>query len=84
LDGIPIGQVVEWRLMKQEDATLKTFAIVLFVMAAYAGAAYAHGGAQPMPQVGYSDLPSYHPNPGLRHFKRTSCCRRHLSTAHPG
>jgi len=62
---------------------LKMLAIVLFA-AAYAGAACARGGgAEPMPQIGYTDLPSYHPGPSYRHIKHIHCCRRHLSTAHP-
>ena len=42
---------------------LKMFAIVLFAATAYAGAAYAHGGAEPMPQTNFTDLPDYRPNP---------------------
>jgi hypothetical protein len=69
--------------VKRGNTMLRMLAIVLF--AAYAGAAYAGGGgAEPMPEVGYTDLPGYHPSPGYRHIKHWYCCRRHLSTAHPG
>jgi hypothetical protein len=68
--------------IEREDAMLRILAIVLF-LAPFAGAAYASGGAEPVPEVGYTDLPSYHPNQAHRHFKHMYCCRRHLSTAHP-
>jgi hypothetical protein len=69
----------------------KAFAIVLLIVTAYANAAYAGGGgAEPMPQTNYTDLPSYHPNlpsyhpiPWDRHSKHMFCCR-HLSTTHRG
>lgn len=61
---------------------LKIFFIVLLAVSIYAGAADAHGGAEPMPQIGYTDLPSYHPNPSARHIKPMNCCRRHPNTAH--
>jgi hypothetical protein len=66
---------------------LKVFAAVLSAILIFPAAALAAGGgggAEPIPEVGYSDLPSYHPSPGFRHIKHRYCCRRHLSTAHPG
>jgi hypothetical protein len=42
---------------------LKILAIAFFAAAAYPGAAYAHGGAEPMPQTNFTDLPDYRPKP---------------------
>jgi len=62
----------------------KICAIVLLAVVAYAGAADARGGgAEPMPQFGYTDLPPYHPKPAIRYFKHMHCCWRHLNTTHP-
>jgi hypothetical protein len=43
---------------------LRILAIVLFVATAFTSAAYARGGgAEPMPQTNFTDLPDYRPKP---------------------
>ena len=52
--------------MKEEITMMKIFAVTLFAMFAFANAANAGGGAEPMPLTNYTDMPPYHPMPTCR------------------
>jgi len=53
---------------------VKIFAAALFATFAWAGAAAAGGGAEPMPGTNYTDMPPYRPMP---------VCRTKRSCWHP-
>jgi hypothetical protein len=61
---------------------LKILAILLFAATAYAGAAHAHGGAEPMPQTSFTDLPDYRPKPLAPCQRSKHMCDR--ARWHPG
>ena len=63
---------------------VKIFAAALLAISMSAGAAIAHGGgAEPMPGMSFTDLPSYHPQPLESHkIKRArNHARWHQGTA---
>jgi hypothetical protein len=45
---------------------MKILAVALFAVFAFASAASAGGGAEPMPGTNYTDMPPYHPTPTCR------------------